>query len=868
MDPRDAPWEELLSKNPYSVKSWLGYLQHKAGAAPVQRYVIYERALLYLNRSYKIWRSYLQERGKLLSSKCISDKRYDQLIGVYDRCLLNLEKMPRLWLDYLALVMHLRRGTLARHIFNKAIQSLPITQHEALWDLYLPWVRDTFAVASVTQHIYERYLLFAPEHREGYIQYLIEQKQPGAAAQQLLKALADPNFTAPSGRTRHALTLQLCELLGSSPNTLPTNIDVSAVIRKAIAEYAAVDGGEVGRMWCRLADYYVRRGDFEHARTTYEEAITAVSTVRDFGVIFDAYVKVEESVITALMEQGDTEENADEDMESRLQLLEDLLERRPLLVNAVLLRQNPHNVSEWHKRVKLLPDSATVVNPAVETKDMCYRRALAAVDPSLATGRLASLHIAYARYLESFINSADEIGLERCREVWKTASTVNFKTVDELAQVYCGWAEFELRHQKYAAAREVMSVAVMEPRASAKRRRAAAEAQGRANAASATDAQQTQLSGASSADKLHRNLKVWALYLDLEESLGTPEMVRAAYERAIELKVISLQMCLNFASYLEEQQYYEEAFTVYERAIGLFPFVKATDGTSAGEVGNASKPSFSQTYANAVCKLWTTYIHKFVARYAGSKLERLRDLLEQAVGAAPSAQAVELYLLYAKLEETYGLPRHALAVYDRAVRAVLPEQRLDMYKLYISKVVAVHGLSAARPIYEHAVTVLDDNSTRELCLDFAQNEITLGEVDRARAIYQHASQFANPRRVPAYWTAWQAFEERYGNETTYRDMLRQQRTVETRYAQTSYAAEDAAKALSSRNDASADREGQSGLKRSFVKAGFSDIAGEDNEEEEQDMRDDIAGDTDEIDIEDDAVVMAHVPERVFSLNGR
>lgn len=29
------------------------------------------------------------------------------------------------------------------------------------------------------------------------------------------------------------------------------------------------------------------------------------------------------------------------------------MERRLLLLNSVLLRQNPHNVQEWHKRVRL-----------------------------------------------------------------------------------------------------------------------------------------------------------------------------------------------------------------------------------------------------------------------------------------------------------------------------------------------------------------------------------------------------------------------------------------------------------------------------------------------------------------------------------
>lgn len=41
------------------------------------------------------------------------------------------------------------------------------------------------------------------------------------------------------------------------------------------------------------------------------------------------------------------------DLELRLARFEQLITRRPLLLNSVLLRQNPHNVHEWHKRVKL-----------------------------------------------------------------------------------------------------------------------------------------------------------------------------------------------------------------------------------------------------------------------------------------------------------------------------------------------------------------------------------------------------------------------------------------------------------------------------------------------------------------------------------
>jgi hypothetical protein len=43
----------------------------------------------------------------------------------------------------------------------------------------------------------------------------------------------------------------------------------------------------------------------------------------------------------------------DIDLELLLARFEHLIERRPLLLNSVLLRQNPHNVQEWHNRVLL-----------------------------------------------------------------------------------------------------------------------------------------------------------------------------------------------------------------------------------------------------------------------------------------------------------------------------------------------------------------------------------------------------------------------------------------------------------------------------------------------------------------------------------
>ena len=44
------------------------------------------------------------------------------------------------------------------------------------------------------------------------------------------------------------------------------------------------------------------------------------------------------------------------DVDVRLARLEYLMDRRPVLLSSVLLRQNPHNVHEWHKRAKLFTE--------------------------------------------------------------------------------------------------------------------------------------------------------------------------------------------------------------------------------------------------------------------------------------------------------------------------------------------------------------------------------------------------------------------------------------------------------------------------------------------------------------------------------
>ncbi|KAK9933862.1 hypothetical protein M0R45_021035 [Rubus argutus] len=330
--------------------------------------------------------------------------------------------------------------------FDRALCALPVQQHDRVWELYLVFVSQK--------------------------------------AERLASVLNDDQFRSTKGKTKHRLWLELCALL-TKRATEVSGLNVDAIIRGGIKKFT----DEVGRLWTSLADYYIRRTLHEKARDVFEEGMQTVITVRDFSVIFDSYAQFEESMLAHKMESlvSDEEEEEDvrnnvdlsvaelekkilngfwlhdaNDVDLRLARLDHLMDRRPELANSVLLRQNPHNVEQWHRRVKLFEGNPT-------KQILTYTQAVKTVDPMQAVGKPHTL--------------------------W-----VNYKTVDNLASLWCEWAEMELRHKNFRLALELMSRATAEPSVEVKRRVAA------------DGNQPVQM-------RLHKSLKLWTFYVDLEESL-------------------------------------------------------------------------------------------------------------------------------------------------------------------------------------------------------------------------------------------------------------------------------------------------------------------------------------------------------------
>lgn len=673
--------------------------------------------------------------------------------------------MPVLWVLYCTFLEKQRLVTRTRRVFDRALQSLPVTQHALIWPHYIRFAKECGSHTTCVR-IFRRFLIFAPAERYDFVTYLVDLEIWDEAASQLT-ALVDS--LPPGAASSHARWLELCDIVSRHPKDV-RSVPVEAVLRTGIKRFS----DQVGRFWCALAEHFVRLGVFEKARDVYEEAVSSLSTVRDFATVFDAYVQFEEALLTARLEvkrdtmteddasaaaaagssgdatladaslAGAVESIADlddlsalhideaDDVELRIARLELLMDRRPILLSSVMLRQNPHNVHEWHNRAKIFRLSGLSAK-VIAT----YDEAVRTVDPVKAVGRLPSLWGAYARFYE------EHGELDSARAVFRQASESTFRTADDLASVRCEWAEMELRHKEYAAALRVMVETTTEP--APEPRRVAGPvptASGERNVARA---------------KVHLNARAWGFYLDLEESLGTIESVQAAYARAFTLKVATPAMVLNLASFCEDRGYFEESFRAYEQGVSLFPWPH-------------------------VREIWHAYLQKFVARYGGSKLERARDLFEQAVKGVPPSDAAPLFLSYADLEERFGLVRHSMSIFDRAVQATDESSRFSIFITYIRKAEEYFGAPRTREIYARAIEVLPEKHVVDMCLRFAELETKLGELDRARALYAHAANFSDPKKATAFWAKWQEWETAHGNEESFLDHLRLKRSLATQFA--------------------------------------------------------------------------------------
>ena len=76
--------------------------------------------------------------------------------STYERALVHLHKMPRIWLDYSNLLRGMKRAKQLRHVFDRALRALPITQHEKIWPEFIEWATKEVELEGTAIVAYQR----------------------------------------------------------------------------------------------------------------------------------------------------------------------------------------------------------------------------------------------------------------------------------------------------------------------------------------------------------------------------------------------------------------------------------------------------------------------------------------------------------------------------------------------------------------------------------------------------------------------------------------------------------------------------------------------------------------------------------------
>jgi pre-mRNA-splicing factor SYF1 len=312
--------------------------------------------------------------------------------------------------------------THARRTFDRALRTLPPSLHARIWVRYLLWAETKGGSTTVT--VYRRYLVVDPTVTEHYTSILLSPTdsvpRPLEAAKLLLslaRKASRGEYVSPEGKSPYQILGDFLDIVEQFSDEVGLDVDATVedneATAKAEAEASGKDGpnsaegqlvrvdgppaadgkpalsydededplslrklnierivhkdglevynDQAGRLWTGLSTYWIKRGEFDRAKSTFEAGIATVLTIRDFTQIFDAYAEFCESLINAMMESLENpDEEDDEDVKEteqeldvRMREFEALMDRRPFLVNDVLIRRNPNDVQEWEKRIAL-----------------------------------------------------------------------------------------------------------------------------------------------------------------------------------------------------------------------------------------------------------------------------------------------------------------------------------------------------------------------------------------------------------------------------------------------------------------------------------------------------------------------------------
>jgi pre-mRNA-splicing factor SYF1 len=733
-DPSDVIYEGDVCRKPGNIENWYSYIKHLEGrAAPkLDIWMIYERSLLVHPLDMKLWKVYLEDRVQVLTSstaKALFPQLQDEKIqiGITNNVFERaLEYFPFELKLYLDFVHFL----LAQRMIFLAIEILDIAlQQIPILQHHLIWQLYLKLADNLTDS--------SPSLRHWIWKRVLKLEPTIHNYTRFVQVCIDAELFDEAAHTLEILAQKdpnnseehlwhLSNLVVECPPAKLPEFPMEGFLRKMLDQFPL----RRGQIWCTLGTFFIRIGDLERAELLFEEALAKVEGPKDFAQVFEGYAKLEETILVMLTDQSPDEKDGESTEDAEKDISQDMDEE-----SKEFLQKTIGNIKSLiDRRPLLLTEARLRQHPNNVNFWLKKAEIIGKINPD---GLEAVFEEAINRIKK---NTPHKIFLEFAK--YKKSRQLNFSALLEEAIKSCGretefWIGWSQLLDTFDSRLNIL-------RWGAKRNM--------------------------------KNRELWVYYLDFVEAAfykgqsTSKESVVEIYETMIDSKIVGPDHFVNYADFIqtthaETMQLDDRIFQIYHRGIQHLGYPAAYE-------------------------LWNILLPKAVSQWGEKKLERVRELFEEALIGCPAQYLHSIYLLYGDAEERFGLGRSAIKIYQRAALAGADgDRKVELFKFAINKAKKLQGLIACRPVFEEAISPragLLDHQIRPLIVEFAGLEVSLGEFDRARTLFGYGGQFADPARETEFWGLWRDFETKHGNEETFREMLRVKRAVQAKFDQNPY----------------------------------------------------------------------------------
>lgn len=729
-------YEQALLAHPDNEPLWLDYAELCSGNFDQLVFVL-SRAVAELPASEILWNLYL-----LLPW---GSAHKETLALLYEKALVMFNKTPAYWFKYIELLRALSRWLKLQQALDDALFYLHRSHHGKVWKIYLECAENL--PDSAAAKTYARYCESCHLIEDGPAlrrEDCVLRVARCGELQMALRILADMRKESPTSPELRDCLLELLEsVLGVSDESLSFKII-------HLADDAIKDFPESAvKLHLLIVRHHLKRDELDNARARFSAAVKDALLPFDFALVFQKMTNWEDEKLQDLLDSDNLGEAA-----LRLRLLRATVDRQPLLLNDILLKLDVDCVDYWLQRAEI---HAQQGNAAEQVNT--FVQAIRSINPfhahSFHNNTLSGLWIQYA---EIYISQGD---LATANIIFSRAVDSQFRSPSELAALHILWTEMIFSVSDKDAFLHIELVLLHSRPADF-------------DQISYKDPKKTVQ------QRVFKSPELWAFYIDLLKAmLEEPadkqilEKISGAYKDMMTLKIITVRLILEYASFCTETVSLESAYAVYEMGIKAFESPEA------------------QVY------IWRAYIDQALHEENGN--EYLRDLYQRCRSAKiPGHLFYDLAQTFIARELKGGFVLQAVRIMQDTLtylskslnsRSITREQMNkiadDEFALYTELLRLVSSNLKDDKLYRDTLAEALQNPhlpvpyILELGLKYVEFELARNELERCRSLFSFMAGLNHPETpiMGKVWEQWGDFEVKNGNESTFRAMMKRKRAV-------------------------------------------------------------------------------------------